>query len=71
MPSRKVLKFAHEIESGDILVVEDREFVIISRNLLPEMKSVHLELRIEGEDPFNKIDVHFDANDPFIILKTI
>ena len=68
--TRKVLKFAHEIEQGDILIVEDREFVVVTRNLLAETKSVHLELATK-EDPFDLKNVHFDTNDPFIILKTI
>lgn len=71
MPDRKVLKFAHEIERGDILVIEDKEAVVISRNLLPETKSVHLELQLDKDDPFSIVSVHFDTNDPFIILKTI
>lgn len=70
MPSRKVLKFAHEIERGDILIADGFELVVVTINLLPETKSVHLELRTE-EDPFNIVNAHFDTNDPFIILKTI
>lgn len=68
--TRKVLKFAHEIEKGDILIIEDQEFVVVTRNLLPETKSVHLELATE-DNPFDLKNVHFDTNDPFIILKII
>lgn len=70
MPTRKILKFAHEIERGDILIEDGFELVVVTVNLLPETKSVHLELRSQ-DDPFNIVNAHFDTSDPFIILKTI
>lgn len=67
----RVLKYAHEIERGDILLVEDREFVIVTVNPLPETKSVHLELHEKDGDPFDVRDAHFDSKDLFIIRKTV
>ena len=70
MPSRKVLKFAHEIDRGDILVVDGFESVVVTVNIQPETKSAQFELR-PPEDPFNVFSVHMDIDDPFVIIKEI
>lgn len=65
--TKGVLKFAKEIDRGDILVVDDKRYVVITVNIEAHIKSVHLEVRSE-EDAFDIRDFHFDLSDPFIIL---
>ena len=69
--TRKVLKFAHEIERGDVLVINDQEYVIVTVNVDKDLKSVHLELYKDEEDPFDVRHMHYDLKDPFIIQRTI
>lgn len=65
--SDKVLKFAHEIVNGDVIVRDDKRYVIISTYVNKEQKSVQLEVR-EEDDAFAIKNFFFDLYDPFVIL---
>jgi hypothetical protein len=64
--ARGILKTASEIERGDILVVDDKEHVIVTVWKHVEVKRVQLELRNE-EDPFALFHKYFEMEDLFII----
>ncbi len=68
--ARGILKTASEIMRGDILVVDDQEYVIVTVHHHRDVKRVQLELRNE-DDPFTLFDKYFEMEDLFIIRGTV
>lgn len=63
-----VLKTVSEVEREDLILIEDKRYIIISVNILKDTKQVHLELRSEN-NYFNIIDYFQDLDDLFIVLE--